>query len=245
MKTLHRFSIVELIQLCIKHIFAIFSGAVLAGLAFYILSAFVIRPQYESKAELYIFNPDNIVRSSGVDAYDLAAAQKMTDTYIAILSGNVVMDQLLQLVESSYDLETLDNMIKLDHSLGEKKLTTQSLLACFTIEKVADTEVLRITATTNSPIFSVQLCQWMIELAIDQIPQIIGKGSVKDVGGASYPLKPSGPDLVENTIVGVVLGGSISVLIVLLTWYFDKTITTKDKLIQRTGAVILGEIPVV
>ena len=88
----------------------------------------------------------------------MAAAQKMTDTYIAILSGNVVMDQLLQLVESSYDLETLDNMIKLDHSLGEKKLTTQSLLACFTIEKVADTEVLRITATTNlANIFSTAL----------------------------------------------------------------------------------------
>ena len=83
----------------------------------------------------------------------------------------------------------------------------------------------------------------MVELAIDQIPKIIGKGSVRDVGGSSYPLEPSEPDLAENTIVGLGVGGSLSIFILWVVWYFDRKITTKEKLIQKTGTVILGEIP--
>ena len=243
MEKRHTFSIVDLMRLCIKHIFVILSGAVIGGLLFYLISAFLIKPQYESKAELYIFNPDNIITNSGVDAYDLAAAQKMADTYIAILTGSTVMDQIRQRARDHYTMSALDEMMRLDTSYGKKELTNRSLLACFTVEKVNATEVLRITAKTNSPVFSVELCQWMVELAIDQIPKIIGKGSVRDVGGSSYPLEPSEPYLAENTIVGLGVGGSLSIFILWVVWYFDRKITTKEKLIQKTGTVILGEIP--
>ena len=53
MEKRHTFSIVDLMRLCIKHIFVILSGAVIGGLLFYLISAFLIKPQYESKAELY------------------------------------------------------------------------------------------------------------------------------------------------------------------------------------------------
>lgn len=237
------FRITDLLEICIKNIFLIGSGALLGGIILYVISAFVIQPQYVSSAEMYVFNSDNLFSTAGIDAYDLAAAQKMTGTYITIIESDLIVDQIYDRLSEKYSQDALNEMMNLELKKWKKQLTNQAIRDCIEVENVDSTEVIRITVETKSPILSIEICQWLLELSSDQITRIIGKGFVKDVGGVSFPLEPSHPKLAVYTLIGATAGGLIAAAAVLLAGYFDNKIMSKESLEKRVQMNILGEIP--
>lgn len=237
------FRITDLLRICVKNLFYIASGILAGGLSLYVVSAFILHPRYVSSAELYVFNPNNMVNVSGIDAYDLAAAQKMTSTYITILNSDTILDQIYEKLTESYSIDELNQKMWLEAKRGERCLTNQAIRRCIEIQNVDSTEVIRIMVETKSPILSMEICQWLLELSNEQIPKIIGKGSVKDVGGVSFPMEPASPKLWINTLSGAVAGGFLAAAAVFLAGYFDNKITTREKLTEKMKVTILGEIP--
>lgn len=237
------FRITDLLKICINNIFYIASGAILGGLSLYIISAFILHPRYISSAELYVFNPNNLINVSGIDAYDLAAAQKMTSTYITILNSDTIIDQVNEKLMETYSTDELIEQMWLEAKHGKRYLTNKAIRKCIKIQNVDSTEVIQIMVETKSPILSMEICQWLLEFSSEQIPKIIGKGSVKDVGGVSFPMEPSSPKLWINTLSGAVIGGFFAVIVVFAAGYFDNKITTREKLTEKMKAIILGEIP--
>jgi capsular polysaccharide biosynthesis protein len=69
-----------------------------------------------------------------------------------------------------------------------------------------NTEVLRITATTDDPYLSAQICNKYADIAPGVIQDIINGGSVKVLGEAKPNGNPSAPNIELYTIAGFAAG---------------------------------------
>ena len=200
------------------------AAAMLVGFAVcYSISAFVLPKKYTSDVSLYVNNLSGVTESGDVELNNINASQKLVDTYIVILQDD---DVLMQMQE------------KLSKPLSVKAIS--SMLA---LSAVNGTEVLRISATTEDPQFSAELCNVMASVAPSVLERVVKAGSVEVIGEARPAKAPSAPHTERNAVMGALLGLLLSVGILFLIYITDNTVKSEEDLQQRLDVPILGEIP--
>ena len=154
---------------------------VLGALGGFSVSTFFMTPKYTSFVDLYVTNTTSTSGDS-VNVNDITAAQKLVSTYIVMLQTNSVTDKILDDINSD--------------------LTREEFLAMVDFSAVDSTEVLRITAETESSEFSVDICNAYAKIAPDILEDIVGAGSVKILSYPQYTDEPSSPNILMFTAVG-------------------------------------------
>ena len=82
----------------------------------------------------------------------------------------------------------------------------------------------------------------MADIAPSFLIRIVGAGSVEIIDVARPVEKPVFPNIPLTTVIGIIIGFSVSVLIVLLVDYFDDTIKEGEELTDRFNKAMLGEV---
>lgn len=233
------YSIRNLLALLISKIWLIVIITFCFGLGSFLVSKFMISPRYESFTTMYVKN--NAVttdRDANVDLNDLYASKSLASTYITVLKSDAVMEQIgLQLTEL-YDIDDL----ALVFNVKNNKITVSSIKRCFSMTAVDQTEVIMITANTLSPEISADMCNIIAEIAPDFLIRVVGAGSVEIIDVAKPHADPVSPNIPLISVIGVLIGLSISVLIIMLHDFFDDTIKETEELSEKYKKAILGEI---
>lgn len=187
----------------------------------YGISVYGIPPSYTASATLYIYNSQEDARE--LNAGNVETSRKLVDTCAVLLQSDRTLEQVLRRTGGKCSLEELRGMLHM--------------------EAAGNTEILRISVSSEDPEEAATLCNTLVDCAPSELLRVLQGGGVKVIDTAAVPEQPDFPNAVVNAILGAVLGlaGSVTAI---LTWnLLDGRVRTAEELAQ-CGAPVLAEIPI-
>ncbi len=215
----------------LKHIFkALWKKAWLIALVSFLaagiglsIAAFLIAPRYASQIMLYVNNNAFSLGSSSVDLSSLTASRDLVETYIVVLDNRTTLEMVIDEENLPYTYEELSEMI---HA-----------------EAVGDTEIMRVTVTTEDPYEAARIANCIAAILPDRIAEIIEGSSMKVVDDAVPELKKVSPSISKYTIIGFLLGMVAIVGILSVTAVMDDTIHSEDYIVETYSYPLLAVVP--
>lgn len=197
-----------------------------AGIAFS-YAKFMITPLYESKALMYVNNSSISVGSTSfsISSGELSAAQSLVKTYIVILQSRQTLNTVIETANLPY--------------------TYEQLVSKISASAVNETEIFEIKVTDTNPEEAELIANTIAEVLPDKISNIVEGSSVRIVDYAIVPVYPVSPSVTKYAMLGFLLGGIISVGVIVLMELFNESIRSDDYLIQTYGLPILAVIPTI
>ena len=221
----------RIMEIIMERIVSIIVITLLFGLFSFGASKF-IPPKYESYITMYINNQRSsssatINGGEKVLASDITASQQLVPTYIEMIKSNNVLQAVLDKFSSKtgeeLSLGALKNMIK--------------------ASALSDTEILKVTVTSEDAAVASELANTIASVAPEKIQSFIEKSEVRIVDKAKTSTVPVSPNVRNNTILGALIGLVLSVSYIFLKELFDVRVKSVDDLIRRFPYPVLGSIP--
>lgn len=193
-------------------------GAVIA----FIVTTMFMTKKYASSADIY--PKTNTTDTGTIDYNALTANSKMVNNYMAIIQGDSVLDEVT------------------------KKLKLENRGAGFvknslSVTNAADTEIIKITATTDDAKLSKDIVDVTVEEFISYVKDKIDIKNIMILNQAKVETTAVSPNVKMNVVIGALLGIMVSGGIVVLRFLLDKRLHTKDDVESYLEIPVLAEIP--
>ena len=202
MEQFEELNLKRLVEIIFKHISMIIAVTLITGILSFVYSETMIVPEYESEVTIYV-NNKKPGESSQILSSDIAASQKLVETYVVIIKSDKVLTKVAERLEEDgiggYHPNQLRNMI--------------------TAEAVDNTEVLAITVRDTDKVNTFMIANVIAEVAPDEISYYLEGSSVKVVDYAGVGTKVS-PNVQNNMIIGLAIGLLLSCIFVVLKEIF-------------------------
>lgn len=208
-----------------KQIWLVIAAVVIGTGTAFGYAKLLITPLYEAKAMLYVNNSSISVgnTSFSISSGELSAVQSLVQTYIVILKSRQALNTVIEEANLPYTYEQLSAMIN--------------------AAAVNDTEIFEITVTDADPEEAELIANTIAEVLPDKIADIVEGSSVRIVDYAVVPAYPVSPSVVRYAMIGFLLGGVISVGIIVLMELLNDSIRSEDYLIQTYNLPVLAAVP--
>ena len=213
--------LLELLGVLRQHILALLLTTVLAALAGFLVSSFVLTPQYQASALMIVNTRQDT--SANVTSDQLTSASRLVSTYSIIVKSDTVLNQVIANLGLNMTYETLASKVE--------------------VSAVDETQVMEITVTDPNPDGARQVCEQITQVAPDAILTAVEAGSVKVIPAASVDPDPVSPNIPRNTAIAGVLGLVACVGILFLRVLLDNKINTEDDVTKHLGLTVIGVIP--
>ena len=194
----------------------------LGAIAAYAVSTYIIEPEYSSYISLYVTN-NNAMTNNTVSSTDLTASQRLADTYIVILEDSIVKEQVCNKLHT--------------------KVTPGQLSGMTSFSTINETEVIKITAITNDPELSAEICNVYGSIAPEVLQRVVKAGSVEAIGEARVALSPVSPNVTKNTAIGALVGVAVAAGIAILRTLLDNTVQNEDEFKRIIDVPVWASIP--
>ena len=190
--------LLELAKAIWKNILIIALVAVLFGSAAFGCTAFLIEPEYEATASLYVNNSSFSfgATSFSISSSDLNASNSLVAVYIYILESRTTMEDVIKQADLTYTPEELSEMVE--------------------AKGVNSTGAFEVTVTSTNPSEAELIANTIAKILPDRISEIVDGSSVRIVDYAIIPSHRSGPSIVKNTALGILAGGFLAAAIVVI-----------------------------
>lgn len=213
--------LLEIFAVIRQHILVVILATVIAAVAGFSVSRFLLVPQYEASA-LMIVNTRQDTTAT-VTSDQINSATKLVSTYSIIIKSDTVLQQVI-------------------NNLG-LTLTYPELQDRVTVTSVDDTQVMQITVRSDNIEWARQVCEQITLIAPDVILESVEAGSVKLISQASANPDPVSPSVLRNTAVAAMLGLVFSLGVIILREMLDNRIKTEDDVRKYLDIPVIGVIP--
>lgn len=233
----------SILGMILDNVVVIVAVTLIFAMMSFVFTKVCIPKKYSSSVSLYVMNNKATQNSGEILSSDISASQMLVNTYVVILSDNLVMENISDILIKKYGEQGLEGILPvLDNGKG-KYIPSRSIASCISMGSVNETEVLQVKATTKDPQVSVDICLAMSEVAPEILSNIMGVAYVNPIGYPELPAGSSSPNMSKNVILGGILGFVLSTALVVLTKMLNNTIVDGESLGSRFGISVLGEIP--
>lgn len=213
--------LLELLGVIRQHILAVLLTTVVAALAGFLVSSFLLTPQYQAKALMIVNTRQDA--TANVTSDQLNSASKLVSTYSIIVKSDTVLNQVIANLGLNMSYETLASKVD--------------------VAAVDDTQVMEITVTDPNPEGARQVCEQITQVAPNAIVEAVEAGSVKVISAASVDPDPVSPNVMRNTAIAGVLGLVACLGVLFLRVLLDNKINTEDDVTKHLGLTVIGVIP--
>lgn len=213
--------LLEVLNVVRQHILIIALVTVIAAVAGFAVSKFVMVPKYESSALMIVNTRQDT--TANVTSDQINSATKLVSTYSIIIKSDTVLQQVI-------------------NNLG-LNLTYSELKDRVTVSAVDDTQVMQITVLSDNPEWARQVCEQITLISPDVILESVEAGSVKLISQASVSLTPVSPNVLRNTGIAGMLGLVLSVGVVVLRELLDNRIKSEEDVRKYLELPVIGVIP--
>lgn len=211
----------EIFSMIKKRWLMIVSITAVAVVAAGIISFFVLTPVYESSATLLVSYKQN--QESVMTYNDLTMSQKLVNTYSEIIKSRSISEAVLK---------------KLDLDL-----TPEELSGKITVSKVNDTEIIRVNVNDADPEMAALIANTVSDVFKKEIKNIMEIDNVSTIDTAKASEAPVKPNKMMNVAIAGVLGVMVSVGLVFVLEFLDRTYKTPADVERHLGLPIIGAIP--
>ena len=212
----------EIFGVLLHRLWIIIVAALVCGAVAFMLSFFIITPQYQSTTKVYILNKQNA--SGSVTYSDVQLSATLSKDYE-------------QLVTSRYVIEGVIKELNLDE-------TYESLVGRVSASNATGTRIIAITVTDPDPAQAQRMANSVRDLAAKHITEVMDIEAVNVVDQANLPDSPVSPSISKWTIIGALVGIIISAAVIIIQHLLDDTIKTSEDVEKYLGLSTLALIPV-
>ena len=181
---------------------------------------FLITPQYEASARIYIVSASN---DSVVDLSDLQVGTSLTADYQELLLSRPLLQDVINNLGLSMDYQQLERMIN--------------------ITNTTDTRILRILVTSPNPQQAADIANELVNQASIYLPNVMETDPPNLVESAIVPNQASSPSYSRNTVLGALLGAILCCTVLLVRYLMNDTFVTPDDIARYFGIQPLATIP--
>ena len=213
----------ELFLLVKKNILMILAVTIASAVVGFLISAFLLSPQYEASATLIVNSREDQTAQTTITNDQITSATKLVDTYSVILTSDTVLDKAIADLELTLDYEELLDKV--------------------TVESVNGTQVMKISVQDEDPVLAQRIVANIVEQAPEIIIQTVKAGSVEVISQAKTAEEPVSPKIVMNTAIAGILGLVLALGFVLLRNVMNNKFMTDDDISKKLGLTVLGVIP--
>lgn len=206
-----------------KKIWVVIISVILCGAIAASSSVFLIAPEYQASALLYVNNNAPSSNASlGMSYADLTAAKSLVDSYLVILQSRGTLEDVIEYTG-------------VDRTYAE-------LRGMLTSAAVNETEIFQVVVTSTDPEEAEAIANGIAEILPQRIASIIDGTSTKVVDYAIVPSAASSPNHIKNTILGALIGFILSVGIIVLVELFDVTLKEEEDIKRCSNYPILAHV---
>ncbi len=209
----------ELLAVLLSQWLLILVVTVLGGGIAFGVSHYMIVPQYESTAQLYVLSKSTSITSLA----DIQTGTSLTNDYMVVVEGRPVLEQVI-----------------VNLSLNE---SYHSLKSKVTLNNPSNSRILEITVRDENPAMAKKIADEIADVGstfiaakmVQDAPMIIQKGYADG--------EPVSPNIIKNTLIGAVLGAFLAMAIIVISYLFNDTIMTAEDVEKKLGLNVLGTLP--
>lgn len=212
----------QLVKVLWKRKFVIVLTAIIAGLAAFAYSSFVIKPQYTSTTRIYVVNR-NQADKPGLTNQDLQAGAYLVKDYREIILSQDVLEKVVADQKLTMDAKTL----------GKKVSVTVP----------ADTRIVSISVRDGNPEEASRIANALREAAAQKIISVTRVSDVTTLEEARPATSPSSPNIRRNTMMATIAGVGFVTVIVLLVELLDDRVKRPEDIEEVMHISLLGVIP--
>ena len=212
----------QLVKVLWKRKFLIALVALVAGLAAFAYSSFVIQPQYTSTTRIYVVNR-NQADKPGLTNQDLQAGSYLVKDYREIILSQDVLEKVVADQSLAMDAKTL----------GRKVSVTVP----------ADTRIVSISVRDGKPEEASRIANALREVAAQKIISVTRVSDVTTLEEARPATSPSSPNIRRNTMMATIAGVGFVTVIVLLLELLDDRVKRPEDIEEVMHISLLGVIP--
>ena len=212
----------QLVKVLWKRKFLIVLVALVAGLAAFAYSSFVIKPQYTSTTRIYVVNR-NQADKPGLTNQDLQAGSYLVKDYREIILSQDVLEKVVADQSLAMDAKTL----------GRKVSVTVP----------ADTRIVSISVRDGKPEEASRIANALREVAAQKIISVTRVSDVTTLEEARPATSPSSPNIRRNTMMATIAGVGFVTVIVLLVELLDDRVKRPEDIEEVMHLSLLGVIP--
>ena len=212
----------QLVKVIWKRKFLIVLTAIIAGLAAFAYSSFVIKPQYTSTTRIYVVNR-NQADKPGLTNQDLQAGAYLVKDYREIILSQDVLEKVVADQKLTMDAKTL----------GKKVSVTVP----------ADTRIVSISVRDGNPEEASRIANALREVAAQKIISVTRVSDVTTLEEARPATSPSSPNIRRNTMMTTIAGVGFVTVIVLLVELLDDRVKRPEDIEEVMHLSLLGVIP--
>lgn len=194
-------------------------STVLVGLIMFLISNFIITPQYQSTSKLYVFTKSTSITS----LTDLQMGTNLTNDYMVVLGGRPVLDDVIE-------------NLGLDMTYGE-------LSSILSFNNPSNSRVLEITVTHPDAKVAKAIADEVADVAAQFISDKMDQDPPSVLQYGYVATAPVSPSVVKNTIIGALAGAFLAIAIVVITYLLNDTIMTPDDMERKVGLNVLASLP--
>ena len=211
----------NVLKLLWKKAWLIILLAVVLGSSAFAYTKIFVAPKYSSSIMIYV---NNTSKGDNISASELSVAQSLVNTYMTILCTQTTMN-------------------KLDEYLGDLEVTPAELKGMVTASGIADTEVFRVTVTTDNAKKAQIIAAGIAEVLPERIEKIVEGTSMRVVDEATYNPNPVSPNASKNAILGAAIGVAIACILIFIMAVLDDVIHSEDYVVETYHLPVLAKIP--
>ena len=202
----------------------VLAGLVAAGIGFS-FSSFMITPTYSSSIMLYVNNTSFSLGNTNfsISSSQIVAAQNLVKTYSVILNNRTTLERVIEKTNVPYTYQELSRKIE--------------------AVPANETEIMKVTVTTNDPYEAALIANCIAEVLPVRVSEIVDGASMEVVDSAVPELQKVAPSITKYTAVGMILGVLLAVAVLTVAALLDGTIHDEDYVLQTYNCPILAKVP--
>lgn len=212
----------ETLQIIRRKIWIILSCTIVLGLGVFLVSRFLITPQYSASTSMYVYNGEDRADQL-ITASDLTTSQKLVQTYIVVLTSDTVLNRVADQLDNTYTAKELRDMVQ--------------------ASAIENTEAFRVTVTNPDPAMAQKIANTIAEFAPFDIIRVVKAGSVEVIDHATLPTSQSSPNNLRNGMIGALLGLMLSCMVAIVASMMDSAVRSEEDLTSKFDLPVLGVIP--
>ncbi len=216
-------SLKEIFDILRKHLTSIlismFVGLALAA----IVTFFVLTPQYRSQAQLIVTLP----QTETTNANDVNMNLQMINTYKELVTGDLVINQVKDRIESEYGI---------DKSVQELKDSVE-------VTQSQNSLMFSIRATDTSSVYAANIANTTALVFQENAKDVLSVDKISIISNAEASTSPVSPNNKLNLAIGLVLGVLVGIGIAFLLELLDRTVKDNKFVTETLGFTILGTVP--
>ena len=217
--------LLHIIKFLWRRAWLIVLAGILAAAIGFSISAFIIDPTYSSSVKLYVNNSSFALgnTSFSISSSEITAAQSLVKTYGEILNSRSTLERVIEKTGVNYTWQELSEMIVSASS--------------------NNTEIMKVTITTEDPYEAAKIANCIAEILPIRISEIIDGASMEVVDSAIPEFQKVAPSVTKYTAVGLVLGVLISVIALAIVAMMDDRIHDEEYILRTYDYPVLAKIP--